>query len=345
MLGEPFGIVPKDSQLCEAGRIKAGNRKAMKGGNRHFCSGIVNHTYQRPIEGDVIFYCISDYLVFFTIFCTVAPRYQVRVLRLCQMPDHVHGSIVAMRKTDLWSFVRDYTSIFVKEHNETCHRQGPFFQSPFGSAPKYGDKKARSNFIYLDNNPVERKLCEKAEQYRWNYLAYAENDHPFSEPYREKGASKAMKRAVGIVKDRHGAGKHLPYALLKRLFKPLKWKEQQQLVDIIISTYSIIEHEEVLRFFDSFDDMLTAIHSTTGSEHDINEVFIGTDDRWYARMANIVMKHCGLKDIHDMLAFSNDRKYELFLLLRRKTVAPAGQIAIFLRMKYKKGEEMEYVEE
>ena len=324
---------------------KAGDRKAMKGGNRHFSSGIVNHTYQRPIDRSVIFYNTSDYLVFFTIFCTVAPRYQVRVLRLCQMPDHVHGSIVALRKKDLWAFVRDYSSLFAKEHNQTCHRKGPFFQSPFGSAPKYGDKKARSNFIYLDNNPVERRLCEKAEQYRWNYLAYARSDHPFSEPYQEKGASKAMKRAVGTVKSRHAAGKHLPYALLERMFKPLGRKEREQLTDIIITTYSIIGHDAVLRYFDSPEDMLRAIHSTTGSEHDINEVFIGTDDRWYARMTDIIQKRCRLNDIHDILAFPNDRKYELFLLLRRETTAPAEQIAIFLRMKYQKAEEMEFVPE
>ena len=317
----------------------------MKGGNRHFSSGIVNHTYQRPIDGDVIFYSISDHLVFFTIFCTVAPRYQVRVLRLCQMPDHVHGSLVAQRKSDLYSFVRDYTSAFVREHNETCHRAGPFFQSPFGSAPKHGDKKARSNFIYLDNNPVERKLCEKAEQYRWNYLAYAWSDHPFSEPYRPRNATKALKRAVSVVKKRHAAGQYLPYALLQRLFGPLDRKEQEQLVDIIISSYSVIEHEEVIRYFDSPEDMLRAIHSTTGSEHDINEKFIGTDDRWHARMGNILMRQYKLKDIHEMLAFPNDRKYELFLLLRRETLAPAEQIAIFLRMRYKKAEEMEYLQE
>lgn len=317
----------------------------MKGGNRHFSSGIVNHVYQRPIERNVIFYSISDYLVFFTIFCTIAPRYRIRVLRLCQMPDHLHGSIVAERKKDLCSFVRDYSSIFVKEHNETCHRKGPFFQSPFGSVPKYGDKKARSNFIYLDNNPVERKLCEKAEQYRWNFLAYAWSDHPFSEPYRPKTASKAMKRAVGLVKSRHAAGEHLPYAMLQKMFKPLSRKEQEQLVDIIISTYSVIEHEEVFRYFDSPADMLTAIHSTTGSEHDVNEVFVGTDDRWYARMGKIVMKRYSLKDVHDMLAFSNEQKYEAFLLLRKETLAPAEQIASYLRMEYKKAEELEYIQE
>ena len=315
----------------------------MKGGNRHFSSGIVNHVYQRPIDRSVIFYNISDFLVFFTIICTVAPRYRVSVLRLCQMPDHVHGSFVAERKKDLFSFVRDYSSIFAREHNETCHRKGPFFQSPFGSTPKRGDKKARSNFIYVDNNPVERKLCERAEQYRWNYLAYAWSDHPFSEPYHPKTATNAMKRAVGLVKAKHTAGEHLPYVLLQRLFKPLARKEREQLVDIIIATYSVIKHEEVFRYFDSPDDMLTAIHSTTGSEHDINEIFVGTDDRWYARMAHIVMRQYNLSDIHDMLAFSGEKKYEAFLLLRQKTLAPAEQIAIFLRMKYIKEETLEYV--
>ena len=308
----------------------------MRGGNRRFYRGIVNHLYQIAIEGDVIFYSISDHLVYFTVFCSFAEKHDIRVLKLCQMPDHIHGSVVTDRKSNLSAFERDVTSVFAREHNEVCHRKGPFFKSPFGSVPKYGDKKARSNLIYVDNNPVERRICEKAEQYRWNYLAYAACDHPFSEPYRVRDASNAMLRAVRIVEDRHAHGLHLPYALLQRMFGPLGVKERRQLVDIIITTYSVIDYEESIRFFGSLDNMLTAIHSTTGSEHDLNEVFVGKDDSWYRRMTEIVMEQTGLSDIHDMLAFSSDRKYDLFQLLRRETLATSEQIAKFLRIRLRK---------
>ena len=308
----------------------------MRGGNRRFYRGIVNHIYQIAIDGDVIFYSISDHLVYFTVFCTFARKHGIRVLKLCQMPDHIHGSVTADKKSNLSAFERDTTAVFAREHNSVCHRKGPFFKSPFGSVPKFGDKKARSNLIYVDNNPVERRICEKAEQYRWNYLAYADNDHPFSEPFLARDASNAMLRAIRMAEDRHSRGLHLPYAMLKRMFKQLSNKERQQLVDIIITTYSVINYHESIRYFDDLDAMLTAIHSTTGSEHDLNEVFVGKDDSWYRRMSEIVLAHSNLSDIHDMLGFPPDKKYTLFRLLRRETQATSEQIAKFLRIKLRK---------
>ena len=308
----------------------------MRGGNRRFYRGIVNHIYQIAIDGDVIFYSISDHLVYFTVFCTFARKHGIQVLKLCQMPDHIHGSVTADKKSNLSAFERDTTAVFAREHNSVCHRKGPFFKSPFGSVPKFGDKKARSNLIYVDNNPVERRICEKAEQYRWNYLAYADNDHPFSEPFLARDASNAMLRAIRTVEDRLSRGLHLPYAMLKRMFKPLSNKERLQLVDIIITTYSVIDYQESIRYFDNLDAMLTAIHSTTGSEHDLNEVFVGKDDSWYRRMSEIVLAHSNLSDIHDMLGFPPDKKYTLFRLLRRETQATSEQIAKFLRIKLRK---------
>lgn len=312
--------------------VKGWQKKAMKGGNRRFVPGAVNHIYQIARKGEVIFYNICDHLVYFSIFCTMAERYGIRVLKLCHMPDHIHGSVIADRKRDLSGFERDLTSLFAREHNGTCHREGPFFKTPFGSVPKVDDKKVRTNLIYVDNNPVERHICERAEQYRWNFLAYATNDHPFSEKFRKEDASKAMLRAIRVVKDRHKAGVHMPYALLRRLFKPLSRKEQLQLTDIIITIYSVIDYPAAARYFGSHEGMLTAIHSTTGSEYEMKERFVGKDDSWYTRMSNIVMAHCGLEDIHDMLTFSKERKSDLFLLLRNETMATAGQIAKFLRI-------------
>ena len=105
----------------------------MRGGNRRFYRGIINHIYQIAIDGDVIFYSISDHLVYFTIFCIYARKHGIRVLKLCQMPDHIHGSVIAYRKNSLSAFERDTTAVFAREHNGICHRKGPFFKSPFGS--------------------------------------------------------------------------------------------------------------------------------------------------------------------------------------------------------------------
>lgn len=250
------------------------------------------------------------------------------------MPDHTHFSIEASSLNELSAFMRDYSSEFAIEHNMVCHKKGPLFESPFGSAPKYIDKKVKTNLIYVWNNPPERKLVKKAEDYRWTFLAYAVSDHPFSEKLIIRKARWPVQKAVKEIKALHKAGLHLPYALLKRLFEPLTQEEKQQLTDFIIKTYNIIDYKAAISYFSSYEDMLLAVHSTTGNEYDIQETFIGKTDKDYATMTNIVMRELKLNDVHDILAMSNHEKYDVSLLLRRYTYAMPEQIRKFLHLSF-----------
>ncbi len=307
----------------------------MRGQNRKVYPDIINHSYQRTINGDLLFYNVYDGLMFFTIFCVTAPKHRVRVYKLCLMPDHIHNSSSAARKKDLSSFTQSYTSLYAREFNIVCHEKGSVFQSPFGSVPKYGDKKARSNFIYVDNNPVERHLVDKAEQYRWNFLAYSTSDHPFSEPLIIRNASKKMVRAIKLVESRHEEGKYLPYVMLKRMFAPLSEKEKLQLIDFIIVTYNIIDYKGSEIFFNSYEAMIEATHSVTGSEHDLNEVFVGKSDAHYKKMTDIIMDTGRFKDIHDIFALSIEERMELLQVLNRETAATLEQIAKYLHIPFK----------
>lgn len=303
-----------------------------KSRKRSFQKNVLNHCYQRTADGGVIFYCQLDYLVWFTIVCKWARRHKVRILAMCPMPDHTHFSIEASSINELSAFMRDYSSEFALEQNMVCHRKGPLFESPFGSAPKYIDKKVKTNLIYVWNNPPERKLVKKAEDYRWTFLAYAVSDHPFSEKIIIRNSRWALQKAVKEVNALHKAGKHLTYPLLKRLFRPLTQDEKQQLTDYIITKFNVIDYKAAISYFNSYEDMLVAIHSTTGNEYDIKETFVGKTDKDYASMATIVMRELGLNDIHDVLGMSNYEKYDVFLLLRKYTFAMSEQITKFLHM-------------
>ena len=221
---------------------------------------------------------------------------------------------------------------FAREYNEVCHRQGPLFESPFGSAPKIGAKKARTNLIYVGNNPVERQLSVRAEDYRWNFLAFAVSDHPFSKRIVLRQVRWALRQAITEVKHQHARGKPLSYAQLQRLFKPLTPEERQQLTDKIISTYNVIDYHAAIAYFNSYEDMLTAMHATTGSEYDLNEIFTGKSDAHYARMAAVVMRELQPNDIHDILSLPEVDKKRIFQLIRRYCDAPAEQIGKFLHM-------------
>ena len=210
------------------------------------------------------------------------------------------------------------------------------FGHPFGSVPKSGDKRGRANLIYVGNNGPERRLAQRAEDYRWSFLAYAKSNHPFSEPLVIRRASPDFKRAIKEVEATYKDGKHLRYRQLQRFFKPLSHKEKEQLTDFIISLYNVIDYEYAASLFDSFDDMLNAMHSNTGSEYDINEVFIGKSDAHYAKMMSLVLDRYHFKDIHDVLRLSREEKNDVFQLLMANTDALPEQIAAFLRMPVKK---------
>ena len=302
---------------------------------RKFIKGALNHCYQRMEDRGVLFYTYADHLVFFTQYCVIARKYGIRVLSLCQMPDHIHDSVIANRKKDLDKFKQDSLSWFALRRNARVGMKGAVFECSFGSAPKIGDKNVRSNLVYVGNNPVERKLVSEAEKYRWNYLAYAQSDHPFSEKLVLRTASGLLRKAVKEVKVQAHAAKPMNYAMIRRLFAPLDYTERQQLVDFIVKSYNVIDYAEASRYFGSFDAMLIAMHATTGNEHDLNEVFIGKSDAHYNRMTSILLREGIVKEIHEILSLPVDKKYDLFLLLRRETMATSEQIAAFLHMPLK----------
>lgn len=298
--------------------------------------GILNHCCQRTVDRGVLFYSYSDHLAYFTQYCVMARKYNIQVLSLCQMPDHVHDSVIANRKLDLEKFKQDTNSWYAMRWNERYGLHGPVFEQSFGSAPKSGDKKARTNLVYVGNNPVERRLVEKAEDYRWNYLAYAVSSHPFSNRLVLRDASWPLQKAVKVVKAQFKAGNPLYFNRLERLFAPLDREEGRQLVDFIITTYNCIDYEAAIRYFGTYDNMLIAMHATTGSEYDVREVFVGKSDAPYRQMTAYLLDNHIVKDIHEILSFSVDEKYELFLQLRKIVDAPGELIFKFLHLPIKK---------
>ena len=337
MAGKRFGILPNNADFRAPANLPAG-----KGGKmpkrlvRQCHQGILNHLYQRARNGFLIFYSISDYLVFFTVFCTEAQKHNVRVLTLCQMPDHIHSSLYAGSRKELSAFVSAYSCRFVRMYRQYAHFEGPLFDTPYGSVPKTGAKKARANILYVGNNPPERQLCTHAEEYRWNYIAYGKSTHPFSKELVLRRSSWPLQRAVREVKAQHAAGKPLPYAMLQRLFKPLDREEREQLTDFIITQYSVIDHASAARFFDGYEQMLTALHADTGSEHDLNEVFVGKSDACYARMVNALLRKTGWKDIHDLFLLTPEERLAWLPFLLQETGCEPAQAAKFLRLVLKR---------
>jgi len=298
---------------------------------RIFKSGILNHCYQRSADHGLIFYSQNDYLVWFTTVCTVAPRHKIKILGLCPMPDHVHMAVIAQTKQDLSRFMGEVNRTFSKLQNDVCHLKWSWFERPFGSVPKEGSKVGRNCLLYVGNNPPERQLAEKAEDYRWTFLAYAVSTHPFSEKLVIRNATWPMRQAIKEVRAQHKAGKPLKYNLLQRLFQRLNNGEVEQLIDFIVSSYDVIDHKEALRFFDgSYKKMTEALSLSTAKEYDLNESFVGKSDKPYATMARMILEKYKLDDIHQMLSWPQEQKAQAFRFLRTTTRYVPEQISKFL---------------
>ena len=298
---------------------------------RRFVNDELNHIYQRSINGFNIFYDLEDYLVYYTIFSVLCRCYDIIAIGLCLMSNHIHMLIQASNRVILAKFMDHCTSVFAKEHNFHIGRNGGIFKKRFGSAPKIGYKIIRTAIAYLFNNPVEKHICSKAEEYKWNFLAYAMNSHPFSPNIPVRQLCPALRKAFKEVKNTRELNKHLKYAQLRRMMAKLTNTEKDILTDFIISAYNPFSYEQLISFYGSYETMLTAIHSNTGSEYDIKEEFDSSSDAVYEKMKEIISE-CGIYPIRQVTMVSIEEKMRLYRLIREKTNATARQICRFLHI-------------
>ena len=299
--------------------------------NRKFSDGDYMHIYQRTNRKYNIFYSHLDYLVYFTIFSIQATKMGINVLELCLMIDHLHMLILGNTMDDISRFICTVSSTFVREYNRAAGRIGALFEKRFGSAPKRGRKKLVTACIYIGNNPVEKKICARAEQYRWNFIAYLNSSHPFSDKIIIDQASIRLRRAINTVKSHHEQGKYLNYALLQRLFLGLNPKEAAQLTDYIINKYSVLDKNSLCKIFGSYPLMLEAMHSTVGSEYEINEDFDPHPDTVYREMISYVRNNI-TPDIRKVTTWSLEEKMKLAGQMKAKLGVAMWQIAKFLHI-------------
>lgn len=296
---------------------------------RKFVNGEVNHTYQRTMSGFNIFYEVEDYLVYYTIFSILAIKYGIVVYGLCLMIDHIHSLISAADRKSFCSFIRHVSLLFVKEYNKEHGRSGPLFQEGFGSAPKIGLKRLRTAIAYLFNNPVERFLCSRAQEYRWNLLPYAQCKNPYSEPIRLRLASRALRRAIKEVDGTRERGQHITYTMIRRLFSTLDKKEKKQLTDYIIIRYSVIRYDLLTACYGGLSNMILAINSNSGSEYDINETICGQSDTEFRELHRYVHAN-GFENAGDVISLDENCKLHLMEKMQKHTSASVYQIRKFL---------------
>lgn len=295
---------------------------------RKFSANGVMHVYQRTVSGFNIFYSTEDFIVLYTIISVQARKHGIRLLAACLMIDHVHLLVSAESTMHLSRFVSAYTSQFVRGFNARTGRKGPLFAKAYGSAIKLDDKKIRSAIAYLFNNLVEKQLCRNAEDYKWNFLAYYS-------PYKKMGAEcekgRYFKRATDTVGQAFRAGRHLNHRFLENIMKGMPADSRNRLTDHIINLYFPFENQELISYYGSYDKMVTAVNSNTGSEYEIAEKHYCKSDVPYREMM-MHLKRKGQEDMHDVITLPEDMKRRYMNILKTATSASYTQIMKFLHL-------------
>lgn len=299
---------------------------------RKFYRGVVNHVYQRTVNWVNIFYCYEDFLVFYTIYAVCAKSADVVTLEMCLMYDHTHILIRAESIQVLSAFVDRFSAWFVHEFNNSIGRKGKLLHKNFGSAPKWGEKATRSAINYVGNNPTEKGLCSDVKDYRWNFLAYAVSDHPFSEKIILSQASLPLRNALKEADRMAALNLPLKYVHLRRMMKKLSEKEIEQFVDYVIKSYCPFDYNEMISYYGSYDNMIAAMNSNTGSEHDIREARDKFSHKVISEILEELSKHMQRTDIRRLIMLPEDKKRELAGWISKRFPASHWQICKFLHL-------------
>lgn len=304
---------------------------------RRFLDGECNHIYQRTLNGFNIFYDQEDYLVFYMILSTSARKFRVRILELCLMVDHIHILLESDSCQEMSGFVRYYSSVFVREYNDSIGRNGQMMYKSFGSAPKKGDKKTRSAIVYIGNNPVEKKMCSSAEEYRWNFIAYLDNDNPFSQDIPPRNRRRILRKAMKEAAADASANRYMNFSKLRWYMSRLNQEEKELLTDLIISLYMPVDKEALLDYYSDLPQMVSAMNASTGSDYDIREKVTPHSDLVYNRMIEVVRAETGLDVVRKVVVLPEERKMELVAKLQKAIPsAQLYQICKFLHLKIEK---------
>lgn len=292
----------------------------------------VVHLYQRSRKGYLIFYTVTDFLVFFTIFCREARRWEIRIIGVCPMYDHIHVLVECDDPEVISHFVQAYSRLYAEEFNLTVGESGPLFHHRFGRAEREGMKEVRSACSYLYNNPGEKGLCRKAEEYRWTFLAYAVSRNPYSEPLVLSKASTGLRRALKMVDYYRRSDQYLRHRWLKSMFDGLNMREKQQLVDYIISSYNCIDYSRLLSFYDTYSQACLAFASNQGKEFGLKEEFTPGGHKVYIQISSVLRRQLGFRTVYDIFRLPSEKRHEMALLCFKMTGASRRQLEKFFRI-------------
>ena len=229
------------------------------------------HIFHITRDSGVCYYSAADCLVWFTMFCILALKYEVVVLAVCIMLNHFHIEAKFSSKKKMAAMMQELDSWFTRSYNHQYGRHGPLFDGRYGSAVKLKEQKIQDNFIYVCNNPVVKKAVRRAEDYRWSFLMYMSDNHPFSDKIVVRRSSRRLLSTLAEVRRCRRQQIPIGYGFFKGQYMNLSVTERRQVLDYIVSQYNVIDYDRVRRIWGGFEEMCAGLKVASGAEYDLRD--------------------------------------------------------------------------
>lgn len=269
---------------------------------RNFHPNGLQHLYQISADRSLIFCTLADKMLLFTLICQKASHYNLRITQICIMYNHFHIQASCSCIKQMVEFMDAVTWSFATIYNHHFGLKGQVFHRPFGSAPKVKPQKISGNMIYIANNPVVKLAVSDAWNYKWNFLRYSptlvkstdqivftpESKHPFSTEFDPLKASRDMLYMAKVARARYDDDKIIDYRFFESPhYASLTDDEKNQLTDLIISLYNVIDYQPILQKYGSMDTFCKVLKQVEGNEYDLNDDWESENYRHYDQMIDI----------------------------------------------------------
>ncbi len=144
---------------------------------RILLAGYAYHIVNRANARVPIFTNEQDYLLFENTLFQACSKFEMRLCTYCIMPNHWHLVLWPQKDDEVSHFMRwltlTHTQRWHSVHKTTG--SGHLYQGRFKSFPVQNDSHFLTLCRYIERNPLNAAMVEKAEQWRWSAMWHRTN--------------------------------------------------------------------------------------------------------------------------------------------------------------------------
>lgn len=145
---------------------------------REWRPDVAYHIVSRGNRKETLFHDGLDYSVFLKILGAAQQKMEYSLYAYCLMKNHFH-LLLSTSSEPIWKLMGRVNRNFAMYYNNRYNVCGHLFEKRYFSSPVYSEYGLLKVSRYIHRNPVEAKLVQQPQDYRWSsYSAYLDTDKP-----------------------------------------------------------------------------------------------------------------------------------------------------------------------